>query len=125
MSIQNENQTASIQQTVEQLLQASGQGYYLSYAGPAIAALDERERILTGKLVDYAVDQGADESEIKAYLREMGMAVEADEPEVEDEDEDEESKDTGAMGRIEQMLTSLTGQVDSLTEFARRNGYRS
>lgn len=121
MSTMNENQTASIQQTVEQLLRANGQGFYLSYAGPVIAALDERERILTGKLVDYAIDAGADESEVKAYLREMGMAVDADE----DEELESDDTDTDALGRIEQMLTGLGRQVDSLTEFARRNGYRS
>lgn len=124
MSTMNENQTASIQQTVEQLLRANGQGFYLSYAGPVIAALDERERILTGKLVDYAIDQGADASEIRTYLGEMGMAVDA-EPDAEDEELESDDTDTDALGRIEQMLTGLGRQVDSLTEFARRNGYRA
>ena len=51
------------------------------------------------------------------------MSLKAPEPEVAETSED--GSDTGAMGRIEQMLTSLTGRIDSLTEFARRNGYRS
>ena len=116
-----QNETVGITQTVRAALNSAGYGSYISYAGPVIEALTARETDLSEKLVDYAVDAGADGDEVRNYLREIGMAVTVIEPEPEDTDD----SDTGALGRIEQLLTHLTGRVDNLTDFARRNGYRA
>lgn len=120
---ETETQTAaSINDTVQQALQTAGYGSYMTYAQPVIAALTEREQAISQALLDQAEEMDIDQEDIREALEAAGLSVK--EPEVEEDEETEESSDTGAMGRIEQMLTSLTGRIDSLTEFARSNGYR-
>jgi hypothetical protein len=115
--------TRDIATTVRTALNGRGQGsYYDSYAPPVVAALVERETDLSEKLIDYAVDAGADGTEVKAYLREIGMAVATD---PEPETQAEESADPeDILTRIDANLRTLTATVTSLTDFARRNGYR-
>jgi len=124
---QNDTRSASISDTIQQALQTAGYGSYMSYARLVIEALESREKAIASQLIDYAVDNDASEEEVRTYIAETGMSVpdpEVEEEETEDEESTEESSDTGAMGRIEQLLTNLTGQVDGLTQFARNNGYR-
>ena len=119
-----QNETQGITQTVRSALNNAGYGSYISYAGPVIEALTARETDLSEKLIDYAVDAGGSADEVRHYLREIGMAVtviEEDEPEVEPE---VTSKKKGKQSKRE-LLERLSAQVDSLTDFARRNGYRS
>jgi hypothetical protein len=118
-----QNETSGISATVQAALRNSGYGSYFTYATPVVEALTARETDIASSLIDYAVDAGADAEEVKAYMRQVGMVV-ATEPEEEPEVDDDDDSDTGAMGRIEQAITALTGRIDSLTQFARNNGYR-
>jgi len=112
-----ENETAGISQTVQRALQDAGYGSYIAYAGPVIEALTARETAMADKLVDYAVDAGADLDEVQRYLREIGMIV----PHVE---ESEDEVETTTLSRIENSLGAIARQIESLTQFARSNGYR-
>jgi hypothetical protein len=130
MSTTSQNTTTqSIQQTVESTLRASGNGSYLSYAGPTIAALMERERTICSALLDYADNAGASDGEVRDLLASLGMNVEPDiqaqDAEDDEDSDDEDGSDTGALSRIEASLRTLTATVSSLTDFARRNGYRA
>jgi len=121
-----QNETQGIAQTIRTAMNTNGAGgYYDTYARPVVVALTTRETELSEKLVDYAVDAGADGAEVKAYLREIGMAVATD-PESEDpESEDVESEDEDATTtRIASALERIEQRIESLTDFARRNGYR-
>lgn len=111
--------TVSIQQTVEQTLTRTGYGSYMRQAGPVVEALVARETGLAEKLIDYAVDAGAEEDEIRAYLTEIGMSVPAQPVEEDDDEEDEEDNSDILRG-----LRRIEDRIDSLTEFARANGYR-
>lgn len=119
---QNETHIDSISATVQAALQNAGYGSYMTYARPVVEALDTREREIASLLIDYAVDAGADADEVKAYLREIGMAVTPDpEPEVEDDESDDEDS---VLARIDERLATLAATVESLSQFARNNGYR-
>jgi len=119
-----QNEVLGISQTVQRALQDSGYGSYMSYAGPVIEALTARETDMADKLCDYAVDAGADLDEVQAYLREIGMIVPRRENEPESEDEDDDEVDIPALSRIENSLGAIARQLESLTQFARNNGYR-
>lgn len=122
MSTTQNETVRSINDTIQRALQEAGYGSYFSYARPVVEALTRRETDLSEKLIDYAVDAGADADEVKAYLREIGMAVTPDptpEPEV-DESDDEDS----VLARIDERLATLAATVESLSRFARDNGYR-
>lgn len=116
-----QNDIVGISQTISRSLQDAGYGSYAAYARPVIEALTARENELAEKLVDYAVDAGADAGEIRAYLREIGMAV-ATEPEEDLESADDEDEDD--IERIEKSLADIARQIGALTAFARDNGFR-
>lgn len=117
-----QNDTVGISQTISRSLQDAGYGSYAAYARPVVEALTARENDLSEKLVDYGVDAGADAGEIRAYLREIGMAV-ATEPEedLESADDDDDEDD---IERIEKSLADIARQIGALTAFARDNGFR-
>lgn len=112
--------STTIQQTVQTALSQQGLNGYARQAEPVIALLVDREREISGRLIDYAGDLGADTEAVRRQLSELGMAV----PEPEPEDDEDTTADSAAIGRIEQMLTAMGRQIESLTDFARRNGYR-
>lgn len=114
--------STTIQQTVQTALSQQGLNGYARQAEPVIALLVNRERDISERLIDYAGDLGADTREVRQQLSGLGMAV--PEPEPEDDDDEDTTADSAAIGRIEQMLTAMGRQIDSLTDFARRNGYR-
>ena len=120
MSTTQNETVRSIDATIEQSLQDAGYGSYNSYAGPVVAALQARERELAALLVDYAVDAGADESEVKAYLREIGMAV----TQGQSTNDDESAEPEDILTRIDARLSTLAENVERLSQFARQNGWR-
>jgi vacuolar-type H+-ATPase subunit I/STV1 len=116
-----QNETISIEQAIRTALNGRGMGsYFDQYARPVVVALNARETDLSERLVDYAVDAGGDAAEVRAYLREIGMAV-ADEPE--DEADDEDGSDESNT-RIASTLERIERTLEGLTSFARANGYR-
>ena len=114
----------SIEDTIREVLTANGHEAYLRFADPVIGALTTREMNLGEKLVDYAIDAGADSTEVRAYLSEIGMAVAEPDPWVVDEDDEEDADDEAGEAQIAAALDRIERRLDNLTDFARRNGYR-
>lgn len=109
--------STTIEETVRTSLRESGRDGYFTYAEPVIRALVERERSISERLIAQGEDQlELDREEIADLLSEAGLSVPVQAPAEQVEGE-------GQLGRIEQMLTSLTERIESLTTFARRNGY--
>lgn len=118
MSTTENETTASIQTVIEETLRNNGYSTYITYARPVVTALTEREYAISEKLLAIAESMEADEDEIREALKGVGLAVKDPEPEpVEDEETDDTSRIASALERIESRL-------DSLTQFARSNGYR-
>lgn len=113
--------STTIEETVRTTLNERGQSGYMDYARPVVEKLTERERDISEQLLTIASDLGADPDDIKAQLSNLGMAVPVD-PMPED-DEPELTLDDDAIEEIRQSLRTITGQITSLTTFARRNGY--
>lgn len=110
----------TIEDTVRQVLQRSGNGAYTAYAQPVVTALVERELTISERLVSLATEQTyLAEEDARRVIAQTGIAMSGPEPEVDDEpeDDDDEAGIAAALDRIERRL-------DSLTDFARRNGYR-
>lgn len=120
------NTVRPINETIREALQDSGYGSYISYAGPVIEALQQRERELSSLLIDYAVDAGADETEVRAYLREIGMVVAEPQSEPEDQrlESDEDSMTEDVLTSLDAKINSIAEMVNSLAQFARSNGFR-
>jgi hypothetical protein len=115
---------ASIEGTITTSLRNSGQLDYLSYARPVIAALEDREREISRQLIEYAVDRaGMDEDTVLSYLAGVGMEVSS--RGVTPEMPADPFVDQPLTGQhLAETLTRLAQQVDQLTAFARRNGFR-
>jgi hypothetical protein len=74
-------------------------------------------------LRNYAASKGANSDEVEGVLVEAGLV----DPEPEPEPEAEVASEGGLADiarRIEASVNALTAKVESLTTFARRNGYR-
>lgn len=121
--------STTISETINNALDQRGLSSYKAQARPIVEQLTQREREISDQLLSYASDLGADTTEVKERLRELGMEVTPDPEEeflLEEDDEVEDTTaDTPAIARIEQALARLTTNIESLTEFARRNGYRA
>ena len=130
MSSTTQNETVTIESTVRTALQQAGYGSYMTYAQPVIAALTAREQAATEALIGKANDLDLDEDEVRDAIKATGLSVKDPEPEPEDADpmfmdaDKVDDRNTGALDRIEASLSRLTATVSSLTDFARRNGYR-
>lgn len=77
-----------------------------------------------GVLREFAASKGANMDEVEAVLEAAGLV----DPQPEPEPEAEVASEDGGLGdiarRIEASVNALTAKVESLTSFARRNGYR-
>jgi uncharacterized protein YhaN len=109
--------STTIEETVRTSLRESGREGYFTYAEPVVRALVDRERAISERLMAQGEEQlELDREEIADLLSEAGLSVPVQAP-------IEQVEGEGQLGRIEQMLTSLTERIESLTTFARRNGY--
>lgn len=122
---------ATIAGTVEQALTARGYGSYMAQAQPVIEALTAREQAISKHLLEVATESmDLDGGNVRQVLIEAGLSVKEPEPELieEDDEEDGEEWTDGRLDRLaskfETALDEITRAVGSLTEFARRNGYR-
>lgn len=106
----------TIREAVMSSLANNGLASYGSAAGPVIRDLENREREITGRLIDFAADAGIDVEEATRYLNEAGMAV-GPTPMSGGEGTSEPST-------VETRLATIEHQVQALTVFARRNGFR-
>jgi predicted metal-dependent phosphoesterase TrpH len=111
--------STTIEETVRTSLRESGREGYFTYAEPVVRALVDRERAISETLMAKGEEQlELDREEIADLLSEAGLSVPVQAP-----IEQVEGNGEGQLGRIEHMLTSLTERIESLTTFARRNGY--
>jgi hypothetical protein len=102
---------SSIRDTVREALRTSGLQGYERQAGPVITALEQREQEIADAVRRVAQDKGLRSHEIDGVMRQVGLA------------DSSTSTSTSASGGSAD-LASLQRQVDSLTAFARQNGYR-
>jgi hypothetical protein len=123
MSTTTNTTAATIESTIEGALRTAGLSTYQRQAKPVIDALVAREQDLAEKILDYAEEQGANTDEVTSLLTSLGVALKPEEPETVAAEANGQG-DTGALARIEASLSSLTATVSSLSDFARRNGYR-
>lgn len=72
----------TITETVQSALTEAGNGSYMSYAAPVIAALEAREQEITDALTEIAVDKGLSSDEANAVLVQAGLVQPAPEPEA-------------------------------------------
>lgn len=112
---------STINEVVDQTLQANGRGEYAQYAAPVVTALVNREQEIVGTLIEFAQNSDLDVEGVRSALAQAGlhMPVAAQQEDVAAATVGE-SLDAGiasALARIEQVLTGLT-------TFARANGYR-
>jgi len=112
------NTTATIEATIEGALRTAGLSTYQRQAQPVIQALVEREQAIAERLLDYAGDNGASTDEVAAMLTDLGMSLKPEEPEV------EETTEPAGQGDVATALANIQRTLDSLTQFARSNGYR-
>jgi hypothetical protein len=64
-----------IRETVQTALTQAGNGQYMSYAGPVIAALQEREYAIADELVRYAEQQGLPREQARQGLGSSGLMI--------------------------------------------------
>lgn len=110
--------TTTINDTIRAELERAGYGSYVRYADTVILALEQREVEISQKLLTYAVEAGISQEQAEQYLHVAGLTV----PGEDDSDVDEERGE--GLTQLERIVGQLAQQVDSLTAFARRNGYR-
>jgi len=111
--------SSTISNTVTTVLTARGQGSYVTFAQPVVEALINRELAISEELLHYAGDAGADVHSVRDMLLELGMAVPSESVPEDEIDED----DPGIQAQM-RSLHEITQRLDSLTAFARANGYR-
>lgn len=117
-----QNAPATVQSTVEEGLRTAGYSTYLRQAQPVVDALVAREQAICESLLDFAETNGASTDEVTEFLTGLGLSLKPEEPETAAEAPAQEGD---ALARIEASLSTLTATVTSLTDFARRNGYRA
>lgn len=122
MTSTTQNAPATIESTVENALVSAGFSTYLRQAQPVVQALVEREQAIAEKLLDYAGDAGASTDEVTELLTSLGVSLKPEEPEVAETAIDDPG--TGDNARIASALERIEQRLDSLTAFARNNGYR-
>lgn len=111
------NTTATIEATIEGALRTAGLSTYQRQAQPVIQALVEREQAIAERLLDYAGDNGASTDEVAAMLEDLGMSLKPEEPEA-------VAAEPAGQGDVATALANIQRTLDSLTQFARSNGYR-
>lgn len=122
----------TINDTVNSALRERGYGSYVSAAQPIIDVLTDRERQISDQLLSYAQDMGADPSDVREKLAELGMVVSPNAIVEDDDDDDDMSAEPShldeteptAIERIELLLNGMAERLNGLTAFARQNGYR-
>jgi hypothetical protein len=118
MSTTTQNNTATIEATIEGALRTAGLSTYQRQAQPVIQALVEREQAIAERLLDYATDNGASTDEVAAMLADLGMSLKPEEPET------EEVAEPAEQGDVATALANIQRTLEGLTQFARANGYR-
>lgn len=103
----------TIQQTVEQALGTQYVRQYRTHVDRVVSALVQREEGLCDEVVGLADENGVDADEAREALAGTGMHT----PHSRGDNGGDNSGVSEALARIQQTL-------DSLTTFARRNGYR-
>jgi hypothetical protein len=118
MSTTTNTAAATIETTIEGALRTAGLSAYQRQAQPVITALVEREQAIAEKILDYAEDQGANTDEVTSLLTSLGVALKPEEPET------EAVAEPAGQGDVATALANIQRTLDSLTQFARSNGYR-
>jgi hypothetical protein len=115
--------TTSIEETVRTALNERGYSSYMNVAQPVIEKLAERERGITEQLLSLAGDLGADTDDVRGRLAELGLTLPAVSVLDDDDDDEEDDAPEPDGSDTSSKLDAIMARLDSLTAFARRNGY--
>lgn len=110
-----QNAPATIESTIEATLRTAGLSTYQRQAQPVVDALVAREQAICESLLDFAGEQGASTDEVTELLTSLGLSLKPEEP--------ENVAAPAADTDIAAALAGIQRTLDSLTTFARRNGY--
>lgn len=110
----------SIDQLVSAFLTDHGLESYIDIADQLTTMLTARERVISSALLGQADAYNLDMDDVKEILIGLNMSV----PENVGSTPPHEQEDQGRLQQVEQNLTELATQVQALTEFATRHGFR-
>lgn len=108
---------STIRNTVESTLTEQGQGSYLSYAEPVVAALEAREEAIVTAVRQVATSKGLGDSEVDVVLEQVGLVEPTPEPEPVNA-----LSDNGSEGEVLSLLRTIQAEVEALKTAARRHG---
>lgn len=110
----------TINETVEQSMNAAGLGGYRNNVAPVVTALINREQQIVGNLLTFAQNSDLDVAAVRNSLADAGLHMPVEAPAAPEAaatvGQQVDAGVAAALARIEQALTGLT-------TFARRNGY--
>lgn len=112
----------TIRETATSLLQQRGMGSYITQAEPVIEGLEARDAVITERLTDYAVGMGVSEDEVDRLMVEVGLRAPSPVLSIAN-GASGGSADSGDDERAPAWAQQIIDRIDSLTTFARRNGY--
>ena len=119
-----------VRTTVLDTLNSAGYGSYQQYAEPVITALVNRERDISGVLIEYATQQGMSRENVEQALAQAGMAVPAAAAQpfsvasgasVSETPAPPSTEGTG--DPVADALRDIQNTLSGLVQFARNNGY--
>lgn len=108
---------STIRNTVESTLTEQGQGSYLSYAEPVVAALEAREEAIVTAVRQVATSKGLSESDTDVVLEQVGLVEPTPEPEP--------VAVNGGDSTLSEVLSAvqaLAADIDALKRAASRHG---
>jgi hypothetical protein len=106
---------STIRETVQTSLNQSGNGRYMSYAEPVIAALEAREQAAVDIVREAARADGLNPRRVTDVLVEAGLIEPAPEPIV---------TEAGDNSGVVAMVGEIRQTVERLAQFARQHGFR-
>lgn len=111
----------SIATTVQESLNNAGLSQYQNHAAPVVEALVTREREISEGIISAGVSAGLSADTVKSALADLGVEV-TPAPEVAQANGATigQTVDAGVASALAQIQRTL----DSLSQFARSNGYR-
>lgn len=104
---------SSITEVASAQMERVGFRSYVGQAQPVLRALEDREAEIVRNLTSAATNLGLPEAEARDLLRECGLTV----PVFTVQNQGQGGEDTPAWAQ------QIMQRLDSLTDFARRNGY--
>jgi hypothetical protein len=108
---------SNVREVVIETMRDSGLASYEGRATPVIEALTAREAEIAERLTEGAIDMGADRTQVRLLLTEVGLLT--PEPEVSQSNGNGHG-DTDVMAVLREIQSDIAG----MKQFARQHGFR-